>query len=145
MLFAALWGTITTMHWSIRTGFLLLGSVTLLGFITFTLIAAHVVGQIKVNGPLYTQIVLGKDLIADILPPPRYIIESYLLCLQMLGEQDQSAFDTLAARGTALKSGGGGYDERHQYWERHLTPGPMRTAHAGGSPYAGPGFLPSAR
>ncbi len=33
---------------------------------------------LKVGGHLYGQIVLGKDLLADILPPPEYIIEPYL-------------------------------------------------------------------
>jgi methyl-accepting chemotaxis protein len=32
-----------------------------------------------VNGPVYQEIVYGKDLIADILPPPLYIVESYML------------------------------------------------------------------
>lgn len=32
--------------------------------------------RIKVNGPVYRDIIRGKDLIADILPPPEYIIES---------------------------------------------------------------------
>ncbi len=34
--------------------------------------------KVKVSGPLYDQIVLGKDLVADILPPPFYILEAYL-------------------------------------------------------------------
>ncbi|MPZ39062.1 MAG: hypothetical protein GEU95_13550 [Rhizobiales bacterium] len=34
--------------------------------------------QICVGGPTYTKIIQGKDLVADILPPPAYIIESYL-------------------------------------------------------------------
>ncbi|MCK7472882.1 MAG: hypothetical protein MZV49_03855 [Rhodopseudomonas palustris] len=34
--------------------------------------------QLRVGGPLYTQIKLGSDLVADILPPPAYIIEAYL-------------------------------------------------------------------
>jgi hypothetical protein len=37
-----------------------------------------VLDRVKINGPLYQQIVSGKDLIADILPPPEYIIETYL-------------------------------------------------------------------
>ena len=32
---------------------------------------------------LYTDIVHGKDLVADILPPPAYIIESYLAAYEM--------------------------------------------------------------
>jgi hypothetical protein len=39
---------------------------------------------VKANGPIYVKIAQGKDLIADILPPPEYIIESYLNCLQMV-------------------------------------------------------------
>ena len=39
--------------------------------------------QLKVNGPLYAEIMESKDLIADALPPPLFIIESYLVCLQM--------------------------------------------------------------
>jgi len=39
--------------------------------------------KLKVNGPLYKNIVQSKDLIADILPPPEYIIESYLTVMQM--------------------------------------------------------------
>lgn len=37
----------------------------------------------KVHGPYYQQIVQGKDLIADILPPPEYIIESYLTAIEL--------------------------------------------------------------
>src|ERR1044072_9422684 len=33
---------------------------------------------VKVGGPLYDRIKLGNDLIADILPPPEYVIEAYL-------------------------------------------------------------------
>ena len=36
---------------------------------------------VKVNGPFYREIVDGKDLIADILPPPNYIIESYTMAV----------------------------------------------------------------
>ena len=33
---------------------------------------------LTVNGPIYQRIVLGKDLVADILPPPEYILEPYV-------------------------------------------------------------------
>ncbi|HQN49646.1 MAG TPA: hypothetical protein PK913_01115, partial [Phenylobacterium sp.] len=33
---------------------------------------------LRIEGPLYHRISLGKDLIADILPPPEYVIEAYL-------------------------------------------------------------------
>ena len=41
------------------------------------------ISKVKVNGPIYGQVVNGKDLVADILPPPEYIIESYLTAYEM--------------------------------------------------------------
>ncbi|GEM_PF-5573371 len=35
---------------------------------------------------MYNEIVLGKDIVADILPPPEYIVETYLTALQLLKE-----------------------------------------------------------
>jgi methyl-accepting chemotaxis protein len=46
------------------------------------------VQEVQVNGPLYQRIVEGKDIVADILPPPEYIIESYLVVLQMVQEPE---------------------------------------------------------
>jgi methyl-accepting chemotaxis protein len=40
--------------------------------------------DLKVNGPVYQEIVYGKDLIADILPPPLYVVESYMLANEMM-------------------------------------------------------------
>jgi|GEM_PF-6090182 len=58
-------------------------AVMLCGFMILGIIAYHTFVNLKVNGPLYKKIVNGKDLIADILPPPNYIIESYLLAYEL--------------------------------------------------------------
>ena len=42
---------------------------------------------VKVNGPIYKNIRAGKDIIADVLPPPKYIIESYLICNHVFFEK----------------------------------------------------------
>lgn len=47
-----------------------------------------VIDKVKVNGPIYNDIVQTKDLIADILPPPEYIIESYLTLFELAGEKN---------------------------------------------------------
>ena len=39
---------------------------------------------VQVNGPLYHNIVTAKDLVADVLPPPKYLVESYLVVLLMM-------------------------------------------------------------
>ena len=35
--------------------------------------------EVRIGGQLYNQIINDKDLLADILPPPEYAIETYLI------------------------------------------------------------------
>jgi methyl-accepting chemotaxis protein len=76
-------------------------------------IATSVYGlsQLKVGGPLYNQIKLGNDLIADILPPPEYVIESYLEATLVL--HDPAKLSVHRDRLAQLKKE---YDERHAFW-----------------------------
>lgn len=37
--------------------------------------------DVRVGGPRYADIVQKKDLVADILPPPVFVIEGYLMVL----------------------------------------------------------------
>jgi len=61
--------------------------------------------------------VQGKDLVADILPPPEYIIESYLVSLQLV-EAAPAERKTLIDNLKSLKND---YDTRHTYWaNEHL-------------------------
>ncbi len=69
------------------------------------------ISTLKVGGPTYTQIILGKDLIADILPPPEYLIESYLEATLILNEPA-----TLKKRSERLAILHNDYDVRHAYW-----------------------------
>lgn len=93
------------------------------GFISFGLLAKNTIDTIKVTGPVYTEIVLDKDLIADILPPPHYIIEAYLVVLQSLDTSQTDAHTTAAGRIKVLKKE---YDDRHEYWTKALKPGSKR-------------------
>ena len=93
------------------------------GFILFGILAKTTIDTIKVSGPVYTEIVLDKDLVADILPPPEYIIEPYLVVLQAL---DAGQADAAKAAGERLKALKADYDARHTYWETTLPQGPKR-------------------
>ena len=53
------------------------------GVACFSFVAYSTLNTVKVNGPLYTKIVDVKDLVADILPPPEYVIETYLTCKEL--------------------------------------------------------------
>ena len=83
------------------------------GFLVFGGWSFKTLDELKVNGPLYQRIVQGKDLIADILPPPEYILESYLVSLQLATSADKAERDTLVTRLTSLKTD---YDTRHTFW-----------------------------
>jgi len=67
---------------------------------------------LKVNGPIYTRVVLVKDLVADILPPPEYIIESYLTAATAL---DEPPTGLASARETFARLHRD-FDDRHAVW-----------------------------
>jgi methyl-accepting chemotaxis protein len=105
----------------IRDRLILLVGVSVIGFIIFGSLSYSTLNTLKVNGSLYRRIVQGKDLIADILPPPQYIIESYLVALQMIDEKDPARLDTLLRKTRVLKDDPvGGYDVRHEHWVKDL-------------------------
>jgi methyl-accepting chemotaxis protein len=85
----------------------------ILSLIFFGLFSHRTINEVKVNGELYQKIVNGKDLVADILPPPEYIIESYLICNQLFLERDIQKIDELVKQGAQLKSD---FSSRHEYW-----------------------------
>jgi methyl-accepting chemotaxis protein len=116
------------MFTSLRLRFLAIGLLIASGLLAMVGVSAWIIGRVKVNGPIYQDIVLGKDLVGDILPPPEYIIEPYLLCLEMLDEHDPKLLREMAERSKILKEGAGGYDERHAYWSANLPAGPLRVA-----------------
>jgi methyl-accepting chemotaxis protein len=91
--------------------------------IIFGVVAIHTLNKVKVNGPYYEEIVKNKDLIADVLPPPEYIIESYLLAFEIAVEKEVSIRSKLILDFSKLENL---YNERHEYWLKHLEPGHMK-------------------
>jgi methyl-accepting chemotaxis protein len=95
------------------------------GFLVFGATAWNTMGLVQVNGKLYQQIVQGKDLVADVLPPPAYIVESYLTMFQILDEKDPAAVRELVQRAAAFRKE---YEERHRYWSDKLPEGALKSA-----------------
>jgi methyl-accepting chemotaxis protein len=67
--------------------------------------------QLKIGSDLYGEIVRGKDLVADVLPPPAYLVEAYLVATQTALDradlaQDISEFERLK----------GEYETRVDFW-----------------------------
>ncbi len=95
--------------------------------------------DIQVRGDLYKKIIQMKDVVSDILPPPAYIIESYLVVLQLIDEteigmedgsiddKDKVLINGLLESGRQLKEGNSskgelpGYLERQAFWQADLS------------------------
>jgi methyl-accepting chemotaxis protein WspA len=107
----------------LSTKLTLLVAIFLGGLLAFTAVAWRTLERVKVNGPLYHDIVQAKDVIADVLPPPKYIIESYLIVLQMVEEQDKGRVLAYIERGKKLR---GEYEERQAFWVDDLDAGRLK-------------------
>ena len=75
-----------------------IGLTAVVIFVIYAGMSFYSLNTVKINGDMYKRIVQGKDLIADILPPPEYIIESYLTALQMLGTTDAASLNRLTEK-----------------------------------------------
>jgi methyl-accepting chemotaxis protein len=87
------------------------GLILMIGFASVVFAGAYALKQLKVGGPLYTSIKLGNDLVADILPPPAYVIEAYLEATLALRDPDN--LDAHQKRLAQLKND---YDDRKAFW-----------------------------
>jgi methyl-accepting chemotaxis protein len=97
----------------IKTRFTILLACFTLGFIVYGTWSIKLLREVRVTGPIYDRIVQSKDLVADILPPPEYIIESYLIAFQLQAATGGPEQERLLQRMQALQAE---YDTRHQFW-----------------------------
>jgi methyl-accepting chemotaxis protein len=98
--------------------------VFMLAFIIFLVIAQICMNTVKVNGDIYNAIIQGKDLVADILPPPEYIIEPYLIAQELYQTIGTEEADAKIEKCRALEKD---YNTRHEYWDGVLPQGEIRS------------------
>jgi len=101
----------------------LLVLVFLVGFAAIGTLSLATLRRIEVNGPIYREIIRNKDVVADVLPPPLYVIESYLLVLQALEAKERADLPRLVERSVRLREQ---YKERRQHWLAELPKGLLR-------------------
>ncbi|MHC1744834.1 MAG: methyl-accepting chemotaxis protein [Syntrophobacteraceae bacterium] len=92
-------------------------------FLVFSTVSWKTIETTKINGEWYHRITQQKDLIADILPPPEYIIEAYLVVFQMLEETDAGRLKELMLKSKSLREE---YEQRHDYWGKGLPDGALK-------------------
>jgi methyl-accepting chemotaxis protein len=79
------------------------------------------INEIRIGGPLQRQGQETSDLVADILPPPEYIIEPYLEATLL--RNAPATYQVHAARLADLRKA---YDDRHRYWLNSTLDAPLR-------------------
>jgi hypothetical protein len=108
---------------SLRMKLLSLIGFCALAFVVFGLVSWTTINKVKINGDVYNRIAQEKDLIADILPPPEYLIETYLVLHQMAEETDDVKLRELVQKSKKLRTE---YEARHKYWTDNLPDGPVK-------------------
>ncbi len=105
------------MKLSIARGLVIFGAIVAAGLMISIGIKTYAFNKLRVNGPIYTQVVYGKDLVADILPPPLYTVESYMLAMEAASSPE--LVEGNLAKIVALKKA---YDDRRAYWKASTAP-----------------------
>jgi len=93
------------------------GVVTSIGLAAIVGVSEFASRQLRVGGPLYDQIKLGNDLVADILPPPVYVLESYLEATLAVREPSKAE-----AHRVRLQQLHKDYDSRKAFWTSSALP-----------------------
>jgi methyl-accepting chemotaxis protein len=120
--------TVSLRNVSIAVKLPLVFGVVALAFGVYGVMSLRTLDTVKVEGPRYEAIIEMQTLVADVLPPPAYIVETNMVALQMLlaGQRgDSAAVEDLVQRAARLHED---YETRHAVWVDSLQPGSLRTA-----------------
>jgi len=90
--------------------------VALSGSAALLFVSIRTIDEVKIRSPLYQDIISYKDLLADILPPPEYLIESYLTCFELI-KADGPSQDVLIKKLSTLELD---FRERNALWQKEL-------------------------
>jgi methyl-accepting chemotaxis protein len=110
-------------HFSLRTKFVILVATFVAGLGAYCAVAQHALRTARVGGAAYNEITAMKDVVADVLPPPLYIIESYLVAFEAVSEDDAAKRDALIQRGRVLRKD---YETRREHWQKELPAGHLK-------------------
>jgi methyl-accepting chemotaxis protein len=99
---------------NLKTLFIVLLAVTGASFIVLAAANLYSTRHYQVHGTAYTDIVQGKDLIADILPPPGFVVEAYLNALQMQGASTTQRAELMRRFSETRKE----FQDRHDLWKK---------------------------
>lgn len=108
---------------SMRSKLLFTTGAFAVAFLVFAVLSLRTMETVKVNGPNYQRAVMNKDLLADVLPPPVYVIESYLKAHVLPEAINTPAYAAAIEDLTRLK---GEYFTRLDHWKKELPDSPLK-------------------
>lgn len=85
----------------------------LIGLLGLGIFANHTIQTVRVSGPIYVDIMHSKNFIADIMPPPLYLVENQLTLWEIQNESDADKQKELIQK---LKLFETQYNDRDQFW-----------------------------
>lgn len=103
-------------------GLTFLSAVGLTGILALSL---WCMATFRVNGPVYRQIIRDKDILADILPPPIYVIEAYVAIREADDTADSAQVQRSRVQVLQLEQR---FRQRCEYWRRELPNNDLKAA-----------------
>ncbi|MEN3068795.1 methyl-accepting chemotaxis protein [Uliginosibacterium sediminicola] len=107
-----------------RKQFLRIVLALLIGFVIFGLGAWYTLSEVKIRGTYYQRIMQAENLVADVLPPPLYIIETHGLTMELTLSSDRKKSEALRKQLAQLEAD---YQARLKFWlAQEGTPEPIK-------------------
>jgi hypothetical protein len=120
------WFAMRARDLSIHTKLVLLVGMFAAGFAAFIIVVSAEMKP-RLEDSDYNDVVTMKDVLADVLPPPKYVIEPYLVLLQLAYQDDAASRDALIRSWQALEAA---FEDRQRHWAAALPDG-SRPSHDG--------------
>ncbi len=104
------------LNFKLKTQLFIMLGMMLIGFVIASIYGDNQYGKQMVGGETFNEIVSAKDLQADILPPPAYLLETWQLALELVAIRGQNT-QPLIDKCHALEKD---FNLRAEYWGEHL-------------------------
>lgn len=99
--------------------------ISTLGLVGVAAVAAWLLAEFRIGGPVYQQIARAKDIEGATAPSTLGIVEGYLLLFQLDEATDPTRIAALRGRFNAVEAL---FREQHDYWQKALPEGEVRSA-----------------
>ncbi|MDO9304084.1 MAG: methyl-accepting chemotaxis protein [Sulfuricurvum sp.] len=98
---------------TIQFRLILAAALSLMVMLIISIVSYTTTESVRIKSETYNKIILSKDLIADILPPPAYIIEARLVTYEMIDAENKEKLEPLVTKFSGLEKD---FLDRQSYW-----------------------------